>query len=59
MATRYEYISTCCNTGYSETRNESDPQIYATCVQCGQGEYTLKDSIVIEEPIEEETDANA
>ena len=49
MVTRYEYKSTCCGTDYSETRNESDPQIYTTCVQCGQGKYTLKGSVVVGE----------
>jgi len=41
MVTKYNYVSTCCNTDYSETRNESQPQVYTICVQCGQGEYTL------------------
>jgi hypothetical protein len=39
MATKYDYISTCCNTGYSEIRDETQPQVYSTCVQCGQGTY--------------------
>jgi len=42
MVTKYDYLSTCCNTDYSETRNETQAQVYSTCVQCGQGEYTLK-----------------
>jgi len=41
MVTKYDYLSTCCNTDYSETRKETQPQVYSTCVQCGQGEYTL------------------
>jgi hypothetical protein len=41
MATRYEYQSNCCNKSYMETRNEEDPMIYPTCVQCGQGQYVL------------------
>jgi hypothetical protein len=41
MVTKYDYLSTCCNTDYSETRNTEQPQVYTTCVQCGQGEYTL------------------
>jgi hypothetical protein len=41
MIIRYEYVSTCCNTEYIETRNAEDPMVYSTCVQCGQGEYTL------------------
>ena len=41
MITRYDYVSTCCNTEYSETRKETQAQVYSTCVQCGQGEYTL------------------
>ena len=41
MVTKYDYLSTCCNTDYSETRNETQAQVYSTCVQCGQGEYTL------------------
>lgn len=41
MATKYDYLSTCCKTDYSETRNLEQPQVYTTCVQCGQGEYTL------------------
>jgi hypothetical protein len=24
-----------------ETRNEEDPMVYPTCVQCGQGQYVL------------------
>jgi hypothetical protein len=48
MATRYEYISTCCNTGYIETRSEEDPQVYTTCVQCGQGTYDLVQSTVLD-----------
>ena len=42
MVTKYDYLSTCCNTDYSETRKETQAQVYSTCVQCGQGEYTLK-----------------
>jgi len=41
MVTKYDYVSTCCKTDYSETRNETQAQVYSTCVQCGQGEYTL------------------
>ena len=41
MAIKYKYQSTCCNTEYIETRNETDPMIYSTCVQCGQGQYDL------------------
>ena len=41
MVTKYDYLSTCCNTDYSETRKETQAQVYSTCVQCGQGEYTL------------------
>jgi hypothetical protein len=41
MTTKYDYISTCCNTGYSEIRDETQPQVYTTCVQCGQGAYDL------------------
>lgn len=51
MTTRYEYKSTCCNTDYSETRNESDPQIYTTCVQCGQGTYELINETKLEDSI--------
>ena len=41
MVTKYDYLSTCCKTDYSETRKETQPQVYSTCVQCGRGEYTL------------------
>ena len=51
MTTKYDYVSTCCNTDYSETRNESQPQVYATCVQCGQGEYTLMAETVLPEAV--------
>jgi len=54
MTTRYEYLSTCCNTSYMETRNESDPQVFATCVQCGQGEYQEINQIEIDLPDEEQ-----
>jgi hypothetical protein len=49
MIIRYEYVSTCCNTGYIETRKVEDPMVYPTCVQCGQGEYTLVTETVLEE----------
>jgi hypothetical protein len=49
MVTKYDYVSTCCNTDYSETRDESNPQVYTICVQCGQGKYTLKGSVVVGE----------
>ena len=52
MTTRYEYKSTCCNTSYMETRNESDPQVFATCVQCGQGKYELVNEVKLEDPIQ-------
>ena len=42
MIKRYDYISNCCNTAYSETRDENQPQIYSSCVQCRQGEYVLQ-----------------
>jgi len=48
MFYRYEYQSTCCNTGYIETRSENDPQVYTTCVQCGQGTYNLVNSTLLE-----------
>jgi len=49
MNYRYEYLSTCCNTGYIETRNENDPQVNTVCVQCGQGGYTLINQTFISE----------
>jgi len=48
MIIRYEYVSTCCNTGYIETRNEADPMVYSTCVQCGQGTYDLVGETTLE-----------
>ena len=51
MTIRYEYLSTCCNTGYIETRNEEDPQVYSTCVQCGQGEYELVNKVKLDGPV--------
>jgi hypothetical protein len=51
MATRYEYESTCCNTGYIETRNETDAVVNKICVQCGQGEYKLVSEIKLDDPI--------
>jgi hypothetical protein len=42
MIKRYDYISNCCNTAYSETRDENQSQIYPSCVQCRQGEYVLQ-----------------
>jgi len=51
MVTRYDYVSTCCKTDYSETRNAEQPQVYTTCVQCGQGEYTLTAQTELEETI--------
>jgi len=47
MNYRYEYLSTCCNTGYIETRNENDPQVNTVCVQCGQGGYELVNQTLI------------
>ena len=41
MAIRYDYISVCCNTAYSETRDADQPMVYPSCVQCGQDGYTL------------------
>jgi len=32
-----------------ETRNESDPQVFATCVQCGQGGYELLNEVKLED----------
>jgi len=49
MATRYEYNSTCCNTSYMETRQEYDPQVFTTCVQCGQGTYGLVNEVKLED----------
>jgi hypothetical protein len=55
MVTKYDYLSTCCGTEYSETRLDTDPAIYTTCVQCGQGEYTLISETALHEKIVEET----
>jgi hypothetical protein len=49
MATRYEYESTCCNTGYIETRNEFDPVVNESCVQCQLGKYRLIEEVKLEE----------
>jgi len=49
MVTRYDYVSMCCKTDYSETRNAEQPQVYTTCVQCGQGEYELQTETILEE----------
>lgn len=54
MTTKYDYISTCCNTGYSETRDETQPPVYTTCVQCGQGTYDLVLETFIHETIQEQ-----
>jgi hypothetical protein len=32
-----------------ETRNESDPQVFTTCVQCGQGGYELLNEVKLED----------
>jgi hypothetical protein len=37
-----------------ETRNESDPQVFATCVQCGQGTYDLVLETLLQETIQEQ-----
>jgi hypothetical protein len=49
MNIRYEYKSTCCSTGYIETRNELQPMVYPNCVQCGQGTYELITETILEE----------
>ena len=52
MATQYEYVSTCCNTGYIETRDKTQPMVYPVCVQCGQGTYNLVNEIQLDNSIE-------
>jgi hypothetical protein len=49
MATRYEYKCVICNTGYMETRNEFDPVVNETCVQCQVGKYRLIKEVKLEE----------
>lgn len=51
MSIRYEYVSTCCNTGYIETRDADQEMVYPVCVQCAQGEYTLISETVLDEQV--------
>lgn len=47
MAIRYEYNSTCCGHLYMETRNLDDAQVVTKCNVCGQGEYELKNEVIL------------
>jgi len=37
-----------------ETRDESQPAVYTTCVQCGQGTYNLVSEFFLHETVKEE-----
>ena len=36
---------------YTIALNESDPQVFTTCVQCGQGEYELVNEVKLDGPV--------
>lgn len=37
-----------------ETRDESQPAVYTTCVQCGQGTYDLVSETFLHETVKEQ-----
>ena len=48
MTTKYTYESQCCGHVYIEQRGEDEPQYITVCNQCGNADYVLTDSQVVE-----------
>lgn len=48
MTTKYFYKSECCGHEYVEQRDENEPQYFTVCNVCGNADYELTSSEIIE-----------